>query len=259
MNDTQGTSRGRSLLLALATGLALPSAVASAQHIQATVLIETTDQAPVSMDYWATDKGVRIDLAQPQRMSIVWISGPPPKMLIIQHANQRYTEIGEQMFQMMRQMMQQMAAGGASTTGAIDVENLTFEPTGQTQTVSSWTASEVRITGMEAAQNAMLWITSDLDTGLFDLLARMTEPLDAMQMPLLGGGTTGPERLMQFRHIADAAGLPDGGVVRLTATDPNGATEITLQSLERDPFSEDPLAPPTGYEPAQMPGGAFPE
>ena len=256
MNRAQGTLRGRTLLLALATGVALPSAVASAQHIQATVLIETADQAPLSMDYWATDKGVRIDLAQPQQMSIVWMSGPPPKMLIIQHANRRYTEIGEQMFQ----MMQQMAAGGpSSTTGAVDVETLTFEPTGQTQTVSSWTASEVRITGMEAAQNAMLWIASDLDTGLFDLLARMTEPLDAMQMPLLGGGTTGPERLMQFRHIADAAGLPDGGVVRLTATDPNGATEITLQSLERAPFSEDPLVPPTGYEPAQMPGGAFPE
>ena len=260
MNHAPGTSVGPALLIALLAHFALPSAIAWAQEVQASVLIETAGQTPVSMDYWATERGVRIDIAQPQQMSIVWISGPPPKMLVVQHANRRYIEINEQMFQMMQQMMQSVSGGDGSTGGSgITLESLGFEPTGQTQTIGPWSAAEVRITGVEAGQDGILWITSDVETGLFDLLTRMAEPLDAMQLPMLGGGNTGPQRLMQFRQMGTAAGLPEGAVVRLTAIDQTGTTEITLQSLNRGPFPEDPLAPPPGYEPTQMPGVAFPE
>ena len=107
MNHAPGTSVGPALLIALLAHFALPSAIAWAQEVQASVLIETAGQTPVSMDYWATERGVRIDIAQPQQMSIVWISGPPPKMLVVQHANRRYIEINEQMFQMMRDLREQ--------------------------------------------------------------------------------------------------------------------------------------------------------
>lgn len=76
---------------------------------------------------------------------------------------------------------------------------------------------------------------------------------------MLGGVTAGPQRLIQFRQMGDATNLPSGGAVRLTVTDPIGTSNITLQSLERVSFSEDPFAPPAGYEPTQMPSVSFPE
>ncbi len=66
---------------------------------------------------------------------------------------------------------------------------------------------------------------------------------------------------MNARHILCATavatfavvGLPDGGVVRLDANDQNGATTITLLSLDAGPFADDPFTPPAGYEKTQMP------
>ena len=235
--------------------LVLAGTTAWGQDVEATVQIEAAGQPAMTMDYWMGDRSVRIDIAQPQAVSIVWNSGDAPDLLMIQHDARRYMQWGEQQFQMMRQMMQRMQGAGRSAddSSSLNLDNITFEPTGQTEEIGPWTATGIRMTGLESGQEGTFWVASELDSGLFELFARMGDALEAMQMPMLGGGASGPEQLMRYQQMSTAAGLPDGGVVRLNANDQNGPTTITLQSLEEGPFADDPFAPPAGYEKTQMP------
>ena len=256
MSRTRVTSSGRTLLVALICAIALPGTAAWAQDVKATVQIETPGEAPMSMGLWASDQGVRIDLPQ-QNVSVVLTSGATPTMLMIQHNERSYIEMGTQQLEMMRQLMQRMpnAGGGGGDSASTNLDSVRFEPTGQTETIGPWSASEVRVTGMPQGQNGTVWVTSELDVGLFELFARMGDALEAMQMPMLGGGGEGPQQqLMRYRQMKDAAGLPSGGVVRL-----NADVTITLQDVEQGPFSDDPYAGPPGYEKTEMPNVGFPE
>ena len=242
-------------LAALICLFGLASTTASAQAIKATVQIEAAGQPPMTMDYWMSDESVRIDLAQPQAVSIVWKSGDAPGMLMIMHGERRYIEWGEAQFQMMRQMMQSVAGagGGDSTNSSVNVDSVRFEPTGQTETIGPWTATGVRITGLGPGQEGTMWVAPEISSGLFELFARMGDALEAIQLPMLGGGLGGPQQqLMRYQQMSSAAGLPEGGVVRLNASDQNGPTTITLQSLAEGPFAE-AFAAPAGYEKMQMP------
>jgi hypothetical protein len=168
----------------------------------------------MSMEYWMGAESVRIDMAQGQAVSIVWTSGASPTMLMIQHAERRYMEWGDQECQTMRQMMQRMpGTGGGGDAPEVSVDDIRFE-----------------------------------------LSARMGDALEEMQMPMMGGGLGGAQsRLARYTQMKNVAGLPDGGVVRVNANDPNGATTITLQSIDVGPFGDNPFAPPAGYEKMQMP------
>ena len=214
--------------------------------------IEAGGQPAMTMDYWMSDDSVRIDIAQPQAVSIVFKSGDAPGMLMIMHGERRYMELGEQMLQMMQEMAG--AGGGADSSSSVNIDSISFEPTGQTETIGPWSAIGVRMTGLESGQEGTLWVASELDSGLFELFAGMGDALEAMQMPMLGGGAGGPhQQLIRYQQMSNATGLPDGGVVRLDANDQNSATTITLQSLDEGPFADDPFAPPAGYEKMQMP------
>ena len=231
--------------------LALASTSAWAQDVKATVQIDAPGQAAMSMDYWMSDDSVRIDITQPQAVSIVWRSGDAPGMLMIQHGDRRYIEWGEQQFQMMRQMMRRMpsVAGGGGDSPSVNLDNVRFEPTGETEMIGPWSATGVRITGMPQGQDGTFWVAPELDSGLFELFARMGDALEALQMPMLGGGMGGPQQqLMRYREMSNASGLPDGGVVRL-----NADVTITLQSRDEGPFADDPFVAPAGYEKMEMP------
>ena len=245
----------RPALLTAASLFVLTAGLAQAQDVKATVQVEAGGEAPMTIDFWSVTDGVRMDMAQPQQISIVFTSGASPTMRMIQHANKRYMEMGDQQLQMMRQMMERMPnAEGAAATAEIDVTNLRFTPTGETETIGPWTAEGVRVTGLEGGESTV-WIASGLDTGLFELFARMGDGLESMQMPMMGGA--GPQaQLKRYRELQNAAGMPQGGVVRMNMNDQNGATNITLQALEQGAFA-DALDPPTGYEKMQMP--SFPE
>jgi hypothetical protein len=241
------------LALTAVSMLALAGPVA-AQDTKATIQVETAGGPAMNMDYWTSGDSIRIDMSQGQDMSIVWHSGASPTMLMIQHAERRYMEWGEQQFQMMRQMMQRVGgAGGGGDTPDVDLTRLGFEPTGRSETIGPWDASEVRITGMDGQQAAM-WIAPSLEGGLFELFSQMGDALEALQMPMLGGGMGGPQQqLMRYRQMREAAGLPDGGVVRMNTTDENGDTTITLQAMDQSAFDGNPFAAPAGYEKMQMP------
>ena len=246
------TASRRAVLAALICLPLLTSTTAWAQDVKATVQMAAGAQPAMTMDYWMSDERVRIDIDQPQAVSIVWTSGDAPGMLMIQHGERRYMEFGEQMLQMMQRMAG--AGGGGDNSSSVNIDNVSFEPTGQTETIGPWSATEVRVTGLESGQESTVWVAAELDSGLFELFARMGDALGAMQMPMLGGGAGGPQQqLMRYQQMSKAAGLPDGGVVRLNANDQNGPTTITLQSLEEGPFGDDPFAPPAGYEKMQMP------
>ncbi len=252
MNLYQPTAPRCGLAATLICLFALASTAASAQDIKATVQIEAGGQPAMTMDYWMSDDSVRLDIAQPQAVSIVFKSGAAPGMLMIMHGERRYMELGEQMLQMMQRMAG--AGGGADNSSSVNIDSISFEPTGQTETIGPWSATGVRMTGLEPGHEGTLWVASELDSGLFELFARMGDALEAMQMPMLGGGAGGPQQqLMRYQQMSNATGLPDGGVVRLDANDQNGATTITLQSLDEGPFADDPFAPPAGYEKMQMP------
>jgi len=262
MNRIQMSPSRRTRLvvfLSMMSFMLVASATARAQDVKATVQVEAAGSPAMSMEYWMGAESVRIDMAQGQAVSIVWTSGASPTMLMIQHAERSYMEWGDQQFQMMRQMMQRLpGAGGGGDTPEVNVDDIRFEPTGETETIGPWSASGVRMTGMEAGQDGTFWIASELDTGLFELFARMGDALEAMQMPMLGGGLGGAQsQLTRYTEMKNVAGLPDGGVVRVNANDPNGATTITLQSIDVGPFGDNPFAPPAGYEKMQMP--SFPE
>ena len=256
MSRTLVTSSRRNLLVALICIIALPGTAAWAQDVKATVQVETPGQPPMAMDYWASDGGVRIDIPQ-QNVSIVLTSGASPTMLMIQHNERRYVEMGKQQLDMMRQLMQRMpnAGGGGGDSASVNLDNLRFEPTGRNEMVGPWSATEVSVTGMPQGQDGTVWVAAELDIGLFELFARMGDALEAMQMPMLGGGGGGPQRqLMRYLEMKDAAGLPDGGVVRL-----NADVTITLRAIEQGPFGGNPYAGPAGYEKTQMPNIGFPE
>ena len=244
----ESVRRGR--VAAIVCLVALTGTGAWAQDVKATVLVETPGEGTMSMDYWMGEDSVRIDIAQPQSASIIWKSGDAPGMLMVQHAERRYMEWGEQQFQMMRQMMQRMqgAGGGSGDSSSVDLASVRFEPTGETETIGPWSAAGVRISGLEPGQEGTIWVSSEVDSGLFELFARLGDALEVMQMPMLGGGNGPQQQLMRYRQMKDAAGLPDGGVVRL-----NAEVTITLQSLEQGPFADNPFAPPAGYEKMEMP------
>ena len=247
----------RLAVFGLAVGALVVATVAvraQSGNVKATVGIEAAGQPGMTMDYWLSDDSVRIDMAQPQAVSIIWKSGDGAGMLMIQHGERRYIEWGEQQLQMMRQMMQRMPGAGGGGGGAdTDLESVRFEPTGETETIGPWSAAGVRVTGMEPGQEGTVWVAADLDSGLFELFARIGDALDAMQMPMMGGGDGPQQQLARFRQMKDAVGLPQGGVVRLNMNDQNGPTTITLESLDESGFAEDPFQPPAGYERMQMP------
>ena len=247
----------RLAVFGLAAGALLVSTVTvgtQSGNVKATVQIEAAGQPAMTMDYWLSDERVRIDIAQPQAASIVWTAGAAPSMLMIQHGERRYIEWGDQEFQMMRQMMQRMPGGGGGDSSAVNLDDVRFEPTGQTETIGPWSATGVRITGMAPGQEGTVWVASDLDSGLFELFAGMGDALEAIQMPMLGGGGGWP--------AAAADALPADAGRRRSARRRGRAAErdrrerpttITLQSFEQGPFADDPFAPPAGYERMQLP------
>jgi hypothetical protein len=241
--------------IAVTSLLLLAPGSAQAQDVRATVQVQPAGGPAMNMDYWMSADAVRIDISQGQEVSMVWTSGASPTMLMIQHDERRYMEWTEQQLQMMRQMMERMGgAGGAGNDSRVDIDNIRFEPTGETETIGPWSATGIRMIGTGPGLESTIWVASDLDVGLFELFARMGDGLEAMQMPMMGGNRGGAEsQLMRYTQMKNAAGLPDGGIVRVNSNDANGATTITLQSIDEGPLGDDPFSPPAGYEKMQMP------
>lgn len=192
-------------------------------------------------------EGTRFDMMGGQRgdASMVWRTDGV--MLMIMHSQQMYMEFTKEMMERMRQMMQQMGRAPEQPDEEIDVSGYTFEETGNTDTINGMDAFEVLVSGPDGEQSS-LWMTTDTDTGLFEAMVRMMEPLQQMAMP----GMDNPmARFNEYEALARAQGLPDGRVIRVV--DPNSGTQMTLREVIPGPFDSSMFQAPDGYQKQQMP------
>ena len=235
----------------VAVSVLAPVPVAAQDELAAVIEIESGGQPAMTMDYFLGPDRMRMDLSQ--GMSVVWFSGDSPRMLMVQHAEQRYIEWGPEQLKMMQQMLQRMpGAGGGNEQPNLDVAALQFEETGQTATVGDWEAFEVRMTGMDD-QATTFWMTTDIDVGLFEISQRVAVAADALRMPTAGGAAAGAQQFLRYQGLARAQGLPNGRVVRMHIDADGQPTTITLQSMEPGGLPADTFDPPSDYEQMQMP------
>jgi hypothetical protein len=245
---------GERVTAALAALAATFIAVASAQPNEAavTLRIESPGQPGMEMQYFVGADRLRMDLGT--GASMVWFGGATQRMLMIQHAEKRYMDWGPDQLKLMQQMMQRLpqAAGAGANRAAIDPQKLTFRETGRRDKVGSWDAFEVEVTGLPQGQTGSLWMTTDVETGMFELFARLGEAMSALQMPMLGAASPGQE-LTRYRELATASGIPSGHVVRIVSTENGRASTITLMSVKPGPLPAETFAAPAGYQKMEMP------
>lgn len=229
-----------------------PLAYAQSNEAAVTVRIESAGQPGLEMQYFVGADRLRMDLGT--GASLVWFGGATQRMLMIQHAEKRYMDWGPDQLKMMQQMMQRLpqTAGAGANRAAIDPKKLTFRETGRRDKVGSWDAFEVEVTGLPQGQTGALWMTPDVETGMFELFARLGEAMSALQMPMLGGASPGQE-LTRYRALATASGIPSGHVVRIVSTENGRASTITLMSVKPGPLPAETFAAPAGYQKMEMP------
>ena len=234
-------------------GLGTGRADAQPDEFSATMQVETGGQ-PMTMEYFVAAGRVRVDVQQPQQVSIVFRDGDAG-MLMIQHAERRYMEWGPDQMKMMQQMMERLQQGDVDEPGEVDISQISFEQTGRTDTIGDWDAFEVRATGIENVDNEemLFWMSADTDIGMFEVSEAAAEALKAFQMPMAGGGTAGAQQFLRYRSIARASGLPDGGVVRVHAQNDGEQTTITLLAVQTASLPDGTFEAPDGYEAMRMP------
>jgi len=218
--------------------------------IRAVMQIESAGQPAMEMELFLAENRSRMNMSA--EMSLISVSGDNPKMVMVQHPAQSYIEFGGQQLQMMQQMMQQMPNAGAAQGGVdYDPSQLQFSQTGETAQIGPWSAFEVDMTDSTGSRGA-LWLTTDTNVGLFEVMSRVASAASILSSPMAGGGGVSTQ-FLQFQAFAQAQGLPEGQVVRIVADDDNDSTVITLTKVESGPISDDTFEPPAGYTPMQMP------
>jgi len=96
-------------------------------------------------------------------------------------------------------------------------------------------------------------MTKDVQTGMFELFARLGEAMSALQMPMMGGGAAPGQELTRYRELAAASGIPSGQVVRIVSTENGRASTITLVGVKPGPLPAETFAAPAGYQKMEMP------
>ena len=196
------------------------------------------------MTYWLGPDRLRMDTS---RLSMVWLGGAGPRMVVIQHPERQYIEFTSEDLETMRRMRQGVGGGGG------DVSPLRFEVTGRRETIGAWRAFEVRVTGLPHGQQGLLWLTSEIETGLFEVFARLSEVMEGIPTPA-GRDSAAPQELLRYAGLAEAPGVPDGTAVRYVATEGETTTTVTVVDLQPGPFPDDTFGAPPGYEKLRMPG-----
>ena len=224
----------------------------SADDLTLVLQIEATGQPAIEMAFFVDPGRIRLDASDD--VSVIWERGASPRMVLLQHPQQQYMELGGQQLQMMLQMMQQMQnqnPGAGTEPNPLDLAQLTFETTTNTEQIATWNAVEVLMTSPNGQQGS-LWYSTDAETGLFELMVRVGEATGALQMPMAGGGIGAAQQFLQYQAIAQSQGLPDGRVVRIVSQGSNPAT-MTLASIELAPLPAGTFDAPEGYQQMQLP------
>ena len=239
-------------MLGLLAGPGLRAVRAQPTEFSAMVQIAQPSGNPMEMTYWVTEGQFRMDMPE---MSIIWSSGDQPRMLMIQHAEKRYIEWGARQLDMMQQMMGRVPGGGGSGSGSDDPMSgsLSFEATGNSETIGAWNAFEVQVRNEDGDQG-QLWLTEDTDVGLFEVFASVVDMAAAMRLPMgMGGQSSNPQEMLQgYAALARAQGLPEGRAVRIVSTESGGST-VTLTAVQPGSPPAGTFDPPVDYQKMEMP------
>ena len=127
-----------------------------------------------------------------------------------------------------------------------------FEVTGRRETIGAWRAFEVQVTGLPHGQQGSLWLTNKIETGLFEVFARLGDAMEGIPTPA-GRDGAAPQELLRYAGLAEATGVPDGKAVRYVAAEGGTTTTVTVVALQPGPFPDETFGAPRGYEKLRMP------
>lgn len=230
--------------------LATVAVLAQSQDIAATIALEG-EQGSSTMKLIAGGENLRMDMGAARgEVSMVWAGG---SMLMINHPQRTYMEFTQEMMEGMRAMAGRMGQQAPEAdVEPPDVSGYSFGRTGATDTINGMSAFEVAVTSPDGEQGS-IWMTTETDTGLFEVFAAMAGAMNKMQMPgMMGGGGNPTDALQEYTFLARAQGLPEGRVIRL-ATAEAGGQVVTLMGVEHGPFGPETWVAPAGYTKQQMP------
>ena len=213
-----------------------------AGEVSLAVEVRAANQEPMELTCWLGPERLRMDTSP---LSMVWRSGASPRMVVIQHPARQYIEFTSEDLETMRRMMEEVRGGGG------DVSRLGFEVTGRRETIGAWHAFEVRVTGLPQGQEGSLWLTNEMEAGLFEVFARLSDVMGGIPMPT--GDGAAPQELLRYAGLAEAPGVPDGKAVRYVATEGGTTTTVTVVALQPGPFPDDTFGAPPGYKKFRIP------
>lgn len=254
MHSAPRTARalGLTAVAALVVALVAPAAVAQ-QGVAANLLMESGGNAH-QMTITAQGENLRMDMnAGSGDVTMIWLAD---SMLMVMHPQKMYMEFSKEMMDRMRGMMQNMPnmPDIEEDMEEQDFSEFTFERTGNTDTINGMSAFEVAMSGPDVDGDAMLWMTQDIEIGMFEVFAQMGDAMANMNMPMMNRGGDNPaDTLQNYMSMARAQGLPEGRVIRVVNSAEGTTTTITLQSTETGPFDASKFAAPAGYTKQQMP------
>lgn len=234
--------------LCLALALCAMPALAAQEELKAEVIMENDGPGLSGMTvYLGADGQLRLDMASPQgEVSMVLL---PTAMLMIMHSQQMYMEFDKEMLDRMQQMMGGMGQEAMEEVDSFDPSTIRFTQTGKTDTINDKASFEVEVEDSKNERTSYVWMTANADYGLFEIFARMLEPLSAMRMPGMGGGGGNPLQNMQkMMQLARAQGMPAGKVIRVMTDDGS----MTLGDVVAGPLGDVWSAPST-YTKQAMP------
>ncbi len=235
--------------------LASPVTAVAPQSVAGTFLdIDTENDGELqNMKMSLGPDRLRLDVGD--QMSLVSLGGDDGKMMVIQHAENSYLEITQEMMQMMAGMMGQMPN---QMPDPDDVTPPIFTRTGNTKQVGEWNAYEVLVEHPDQEGETMMWFSQDVDADFRGLAEQLVSSLSSIfNNPLMsrmtGGGGAG-DVLQQIQSQMNAVDIPDGFPVQVINQASGSPSTMTLRAIDQGAtFGPETWEAPAGYQKMDLP------
>ena len=238
------------LLCSLVMEPAITFVTAQDTDVKVQIEAESSGQSAANLELYLSENRMRLDISGD--VSVISHSGDSPRMIIVQHPDQQYTDWGADQLRMIENLMQQVQNTSANPSAEDTTsDRLEFAQTGQTTQIGPWNAFEVKMDD-SSGNRGTLWLTKDVDVGLLELLSRALDGASLLSSPL-ASGVGSAMNFQQFQALSEAQGLPEGHIVRVTSEAENGTTTVTMTNIETEPLPTELFNPPADYTQSDMP------